>query len=78
MSVIYDAAAHMRGRHVDLERKYTRRGHKIRIWRLEDGEVITIIEKLPPQGHFTKLLTGFKNQREARERVVEELRNVAP
>ncbi len=78
MSVIYDAAVHLRGRHVDLERKYTRRGHKIRIWRLDDGEVITIIEKLPPQGHFTKLLTGFKTQREARKSVVEELRNVAP
>lgn len=78
MSVIYDAAVHLRGRHVDLERKYTRRGHKIRIWRLDDGEVITIIEKLPPKGHFTKLLTGFRSQREARERVVEELRNVAP
>lgn len=78
MSVIYDAGVHLRGRHVDLERKFNRRGHKIRIWKLEDGEVISIIEKLPPHGCFTKLITGLKDQREARKRVAEELRNVAP
>jgi len=78
MSVIYDAGVHLRGRHVELESKYTRRGHKVRIWRLDDGEVITIIEKLPPQGNFTKLLTGFRNQREAKKGAAEELRNATP
>ncbi len=75
MCVIYDAACHLRGRPIELERKFTRRGHLIRIWHVADGEIITIIEKLPPQGQFTKLLTGFKDRRAVWRGIHKELKN---
>lgn len=77
MSVIYDVAAYQRGRHVENEKQFVRRGHKIRIWTLDDGEIITIIEKLPPKARFTSFIKGFRSRREAWRGIYQELKNAA-